>query len=239
MAHWPIGPVCQTCYTAILRSPAECARCHSAQALIARNYDGAGVCGPCAGHDVDYTCRQCGRAGNPYGNGRCAYCVLADKVADLLTGPDGTVSAQLQPLVDAFTQVRLPFTAIGWIRHSPNAKLLARLVANGRPLSHSLLDEQPPTRGLHYIRQIMMQTSVLSQRHEDLERVPSWLEHHPPTSQSRTRTSSARSCIGSSCGEPATAHPYVATRSRSAGIYAAASWSPWNCSPGSTNKRSC
>src|SRR6266540_1902392 len=177
MAHWPIGPVCQSCYTAILRSPAECARCRTAQPLIARDDDGAGVCGPCAGHDVDYTCRRCGRAGNPYGNGRCAYCVLADKVGDLLTGPDGTVSAQLQPLVEAFTQVHLPFTAIQWIRESPNAKLLARLVAD-RPLSHRLLDELPPTRGLHYIRQVMVQTGVLPQRHEDLERVPSWLEHH-------------------------------------------------------------
>ncbi len=102
MTYWPIGPVCQSCYTAILRSPAECARCRCTQPLIARDDDGAGVCGPCAGHHVDYTCHRCGRAGNPYGNGRCAYCVLADKVRDLLTGPDGTVSAQLQPLVEAF-----------------------------------------------------------------------------------------------------------------------------------------
>ncbi len=84
----------------------------------------------------------------------------------------------VQPLVEAFTQVHLPFTAIQWIRESPNAKLLARLVADGRPLSHRLLDELPPTRGLHYIRQVMVQTGVLPQRHEDLERVPSWLEHH-------------------------------------------------------------
>ena len=84
----------------------------------------------------------------------------------------------VQPLVEAFTQVPLPFTAIQWIRESPNAKLLARLVADGRPLSHRLLDELPPTRGLHYIRQVMVQTGVLPQRHEDLERVPSWLEHH-------------------------------------------------------------
>jgi len=50
---------------------------------------------------------------------------------------------------------------------------LARLVADARPLSHRLLDELPPTRGLHYIRQIMVQTGVLPERHEDIERVPS------------------------------------------------------------------
>ncbi len=178
MTYWPIGPVCQSCYTAILRSPAACARCRTSQPLIARDDDGAGVCGPCAGHDIGYICRQCGRSGNPHGRGRCAYCVLADRVNDLLAGTDGTISPQLQPLAAAFAQVHLPFTAIQWIRESPNAKLLAGLVADGRPLSHALLDELPPTSGLHYIRQVMVQTGVLPERHEDLERVPSWLEHH-------------------------------------------------------------
>jgi hypothetical protein len=178
LAYWPIGPVCQTCYTAILRAPAACARCRTSQPLIARDDDGAGICGPCAGHDVDYTCRECGRSGNPYGHRRCAYCVLADRVSGLLASPDGTVSPQLRPLAEAFAQVHLPFTAIRWIRGSPNAKLLARLVADGRPLSHALLDELPPTSGLHYIRQVMVQTGVLPERHEDLERLPAWLEHH-------------------------------------------------------------
>jgi hypothetical protein len=104
--------------------------------------------------------------------------VLADSVNKLLAGPDGTVSSQLQPLVDAFAQVRLPFKAIHWIRQSPNAKLLAQLVADGRLISHALLDEQPPGRGVHYIRQIMVETGVLPRRHEDLERLPAWLEHY-------------------------------------------------------------
>jgi hypothetical protein len=197
MAHWPIGPVCQACYTAILRSPAECARCRTCQPLIARDDDGTSVCGPCAGHDADYTCHRCGRPGNPYARGRCAYCVLADRARDLLTGPDGTISAQLQPLAAAFAQVSMPFTAIQWIRESPGAGLLAHLVAEDRPLSHTLLDELPPTRGLHYIRQVMVQTGVLPERHEDLERVPSWLEHHlagkPAATQSCSRPASAPS----------------------------------------------
>ena len=41
-------------------------------------------------------------------NGRCAYCVLAERVNKLLAGRDGAVSTQLQPLVEAFAQVRLP-----------------------------------------------------------------------------------------------------------------------------------
>ncbi len=172
------GPVCQTCYTAILRSPAECARCGTSAPLIGRDSDSAGVCGPCAGVDADYTCRQCGRPGNPYGRGRCAHCVLAERVRDLLAGPGDVISPQLQPLARALAQAETPFKTIQWLKQSPTAQMLARLAAGDQPVSHSLLDELPPDRKLHYIRQIMVQTGVLPERHEDLERLPSWLEHH-------------------------------------------------------------
>ncbi|GGT73803.1 hypothetical protein OG369_41545 [Streptomyces sp. NBC_01221] len=49
----------RSCYNAVLRSPAECFRCGTVQPLIARDDDGAGVCGPCVGFAADYTCRQC------------------------------------------------------------------------------------------------------------------------------------------------------------------------------------
>jgi len=119
-----------------------------------------------------------GRSGYPYGRGRCAYCVLAGKVTELLTGADGAVAPELRPLAEAFTRVHLPFTAIQWTRQSPTARLLAHLVAQKRPITHDLLDELPPGHGLHYLRQALVQTGVLPQRNEDIERVPAWLEHH-------------------------------------------------------------
>ena len=178
MTHWPIGPVCQSCYTAIVRSPADCARCHSSHPLTGRDEHGAGICGPCAGHDIGYACRQCGRSGNPYGHGRCAFCVLAGKVSALFTGPDGVITPQLQPLADALITTHTPFKTIQWVHEHPNAKLLAEFVAENRPISHDLLDELPPTAALQHLRQMMVQTSVLPERHEDLERVPAWLDHH-------------------------------------------------------------
>jgi hypothetical protein len=47
-----------------------------------------------------------------------------------------------------------------------------------RDISHDLLDKLPPSRNVHYIRQMMVQTGVLPNRHEDLERLPAWLDHH-------------------------------------------------------------
>ena len=177
-AFWPIGPVCMGCYTAIVRTPAECARCHQCHPLIGRDADGAGLCATCAGTDIDFTCRRCGRSGYPYGRGGCAYCVLADQVAELLAGPDGAVAPALKSLTEAFTRVHLPFNAINWVRQSPAAGLLRHLIAQQRPITHDLLDELPPGHSLHYLRQVLVQTGILPQRDEDLERVPAWLEHH-------------------------------------------------------------
>ncbi|MGW2544810.1 XRE family transcriptional regulator [Kitasatospora sp. NPDC001574] len=175
--RWPIGPVCMTCYNTVLRSPAECPRCGTVQPLNARDTDGTGVCGPCVGFATDYTCRQCGRAGNPHSRGRCAFCVLAERVNLLLAGAHGVVPEQLQPLATALAAAPTPFQAIQWIRESPNSKLLARLVTEDRPLSHELLDELPPSRKQRYIRQLLVHTGVLGARNEDLERIPGWLEH--------------------------------------------------------------
>jgi hypothetical protein len=107
-----MGPVCERCYDAVLRSPAECGRCRTFQPLIARDEDGTGICGPCAGAVLDYKCRHCGRTGNPYGHDGCAYCVLANKARHLLTGSDGAVSDQLLPVLDALTQTASPYKQI-------------------------------------------------------------------------------------------------------------------------------
>ncbi|MFF5604401.1 hypothetical protein [Streptomyces noursei] len=145
-----------TCFTAVLRSPAECPRCGMVQSLIARDGDGADVCGPCVGFAADYTCKQCGRTGNPHSRGRCAHCVLAERVNALLAGPDGTITSQLEPLAAALADAPSPFPAIQWLKESPNTKLLARLASEGHELSHELLDELPPSRNQRYIRQLLL-----------------------------------------------------------------------------------
>ncbi|MFE9976105.1 hypothetical protein ACFYRD_36685 [Streptomyces hirsutus] len=145
--------------------------------LIARGDDGDEVCGPCVGFAADYTCKQCDRAGNPHSRGRCAHCVLAERVNALLAGPDGAISPQLKPLATALAGAPSPFPAIQWIKENPNTKLLARLTTEGHELTHDLLDELPPSRNQRYIRQLLVHTGILEERHEDLERISGWLEH--------------------------------------------------------------
>jgi hypothetical protein len=59
---------------------------------------------------------------------------------------------------------------------SPNVILLAQLAATGEPLSHLRLDELPPGRHEYYVRQLLVTTGVLPERHDDLERLPAWLD---------------------------------------------------------------
>ena len=136
----------------------------------------ADVGGPCAGHDVDYTWRQCGRPGSPYSSGRC---VLRARGTDPRSagrpGRFGLTPAATTGRRDR--QDRAPFSAIRWITYSPNARLLTRLATEDRPMSRELLDELAPSRNQQYIRQILVHTGVLPERHEDLERLPAWLEH--------------------------------------------------------------
>ncbi|MDG4759404.1 hypothetical protein [Micromonospora sp. WMMD710] len=175
-AEWPAGPVCVGCYENVRRHPAECFNCRQVRPLIARNDEGGSVCGPCVGVDLTYTCRGCGRSGEIHCDERCFHCVLAERLTDLLTGPDGQVAEQLRPLQEALTGVDNPATVVGWLAKSRSAKLLREFAITPTPLTHNLLDQQPQTQPLHYIREVLVTTGVLPPREEHLERLGPWLD---------------------------------------------------------------
>ena len=100
---------------------------------------------------------------------------MDERLRDLLSGPDGRISPQLEPVHRALAAARHPRSLIRWTARSPNARLLAQLAASGEPLTHDMLDELPPGRHEFYVRQLLVSTGVLPERHDDLERLPSWL----------------------------------------------------------------
>ncbi|MFF1873569.1 hypothetical protein [Kitasatospora herbaricolor] len=175
-AHWPGGPVCGACYVRILDHPEYCHRCQEQQPLIAQDENGHRICGPCAGLPGIYTCPTCGNSGRLYANGRCPRCILSVRLEEHLAGPDGQVPSQLRPLRNALAAAEAPRSVLCWLRRSPNARLLGELAASGKPVSHDLLDELPPSRYEHYVRQSLVHTGVLPERHEDLDRIPAWLD---------------------------------------------------------------
>lgn len=183
-AEWPIGPVCQPCYEAVRSSPHRCAQCSALRPLIGEDSSGRGICGKCAGAPTDYSCRTCGQGGRHYADGRCARCVLDDRLRDLLTGPNGILSPTFGQVRDALGSAGNPKSLIRWCRRSPTARLLARMAEEDQPLSHDRLDELPQDLSLHYARQVLVNSGVLPERAEYLERIVPWidklLEGHPP-----------------------------------------------------------
>jgi len=175
-AEWPIGLVCSTCYEYVRSHPGTCSVCGETQPLIAGDAQAPSACGPCAGLDVDYNCRRCGKGGRIYADGTCSRCVLGDRLDDLLQQADGTIAPQLGPLRDALASVEHPVTILGWLRKSVSARLVASLAGDRNPVTHEHLDRLAQDRSLHIVRQILVHTGVLPQRKEYLERLGPWLE---------------------------------------------------------------
>jgi hypothetical protein len=177
-AEWPAGQVCAGCYEHVRRHPAECAGCGAVRPLIGSDEQERPVCGPCAGAPgLDYTCRECGRGGEIHSSHRCFSCVLAERAQTLLAGPGGEISAQFHPLLKAITTVTNPATVVKWLNTSRSARLLGSLARTGDPITHDLLDDLPQTQALHYVREVLVSSGVLSARNEHLERLAPWLEH--------------------------------------------------------------
>ena len=115
--------------------------------------------------------------GEIHSSQRCFRCVLAERARILLAGPGGEVSAQLHPLLEALTTVAKPATLVSWLGTSRSARLLGRLARTGDPITHDLLDDLPQDHAPHYVREVLVNSGVLSARNEHLERLAPWLEH--------------------------------------------------------------
>jgi hypothetical protein len=180
-ANWPAGPACSSCVPKIKGSPAPCAGCNQTRVLIGIDRAGRGICGPCAGWDLDYLCPTCGEAGRIYEKQRCFRCTVEARLRDMLADQTGEIPQQLHPLVTAMLAADQPRSVLVWLGKSPAAQLLRDLGTRDQPLSHRLLDELPPDQHVDYLRNLLVHTEILPVRIEQIERLTPWLERHLAT----------------------------------------------------------
>ncbi|MBT1185383.1 XRE family transcriptional regulator [Streptomyces sp. CJ_13] len=173
-ALWPVGHLCYSCYSRRRRNPESCSLCGIARVLVDRNDNGAEICGPCCGADIDFSCQRCGSPGDILGDGCCVGCVTGARVNDLLADEDGRIVPALKPLALALGSAPRPRSVLAWLRRSPTARLLAALAASHAEITHELLDDLSQNAATRNVRDLLVHTRVLPPRQEYFNQLELW-----------------------------------------------------------------
>jgi hypothetical protein len=166
--------VCQTCVVRFGRAPKTCPGCLETKVLAFYNRDGVAACAACTGADPVYGCVDCGREDSPFGT-RCAPCVLAERAAALLAGPDGRIHPQLQPVFDGLMAARRPQTVIYWLTRSTGPGILRAMALGDIEISHAAFDTLPANKATRYVHELLAALGVLSPFNGRLEQITPWL----------------------------------------------------------------
>lgn len=175
--RWPEGPVCDPCYVAALQRRGTCAGCENQRRLVSPPGPDATTCCDCAGvAALGPACSHCGREDKLYERGRCVYCSLARRAAELMAGPDGAIAVPLVGVHDAVVASPSPRKALNWLRSGAGAPILAAIAAGTMPLTHAALDEHPRPHAADHLRQMLVAHGALPKRDEALARLERWID---------------------------------------------------------------
>lgn len=176
--HWPLGPVCLPCYKQTLRRPEHCSRCGEPKILIGRDSTtGAPICGPCAGSAQDYTCTQCGHAGQQHFAATCLRCSVERLASELLTTDTGAVVDGLQELPKLLAHRGDPASTMRWLIKPRTQSMLSTIARSAATdtLTHSTLDTCDHIRARHYLRAMLVEVGLLPHRDEPIDRFETWI----------------------------------------------------------------
>jgi hypothetical protein len=154
---------------------ARCDRCGTT-APVRGGTASAPLCSACAVPGAEFwrTCPGCGQEGRIV-LGQCRTCRLREELRDLLAGPDGTISPDLQALHDSLAGSERPSTVLTWLGKGAVTGVLREVAAGRRPLSHEALDELPDGKPLRHLRTILVATGTLPPRDEQMARLETWI----------------------------------------------------------------
>ena len=164
-------PWCRAC----ARDWAECSRCRQWATIRAGTRD-APLCAGCAVPDPSFwtTCTSCGTGGRLIA-GVCRRCQLHRQLDVLLADTTGQIRPELQVLRDTLATADRPDTIVNWLRRSTVRSVLVDLAIGQRPLTHTTLDDLPPSKPVEHLRSVLVATAVLPARDEQLARIQRWV----------------------------------------------------------------
>ncbi|MDH3013941.1 hypothetical protein [Gordonia alkanivorans] len=83
--------------------------------------------------------------------------------------------AGLEPLPDYLADRGQPQSTLRWLSKPTTSALLGSLALIDEPLSHSALDQCPPSWGRHHLREVLIDAELLPARDEPIERLGTWI----------------------------------------------------------------
>jgi len=138
-----------------------CESCGTDRLLPGIGSAGQRWCTDCAGGLGDFTCTRCGREGWREHAGVCGWCVLQDRVENVLDDGTGRVRLELMPLAGLILSMKRPRSGILWLSR-PEPQSVLRAIAQGQvPLTHEGIHALPERRSTAYIRDLMVTAGIL------------------------------------------------------------------------------
>jgi hypothetical protein len=187
VARTPLGPECSACRARRLRSTLDCGRCgrRGRPSVV-----DARVCERCAGESVRQVCRCCGAEEQNYADGRCARCILAERLQVLVDSGDPRAVARLEPYLAALRGGAKPWSVLNWMTVSAGYQTLVELIRGEVELSHEGLDAVQRGQSTAYLRAALIRTGVLTGRAEQTAKLDAFIRAQAarlPDGEDRTR----------------------------------------------------
>lgn len=166
------GPVCSGCRTRRLKSSLDCGRCgRRARPSVAD----ARVCERCADEPVRQVCRGCGAEEQNYADGRCARCILAERLQTLAGDGDPRIVERLAPYLAALREGAKPWSVLSWMTGSDGYRTLVELARGEVELSHEGLDTVRRGQSTAYLRASLVRAAVLPVRDEQSAKLDAFI----------------------------------------------------------------
>jgi hypothetical protein len=164
-------PWCKACQ----KRWARCAGCGQSRPVRGGS-TGRPLCAVCTRPDQSFwkRCPTCAEM-TKLADGPCARCVLRQRLASLLGGPDGRVGPQMQALYENMAAVERPATVLSWLNHEHSTTILSDIASGKLRLSHDTLDRLPAAKTVEHLRSVLVAIAALPARDEHMVRIERWV----------------------------------------------------------------
>ncbi len=171
--------LCTRCYRNPRRSCGICGRLK--RIALKATATSPDVCPTCYQAPV-IDCSICGqqalgRRTTNHGRPRCFACQATAQIEIALTGPDGTVRSELQPVREALTATSRPRSLLTNWHDLASLHLLAEIAQGQLGLTHDALDARPQSFSVTYLRAMLVAVGALPPRDENAARLHRYAAH--------------------------------------------------------------